>query len=79
MMDNTKKSKPKKGSQCAMMLEHLQNGKCFTSLEALHLFGSIQPAARIWELKNKFGFSGIVTEMVNDESTGKQYARYRMV
>lgn len=80
----TKRKKINKGTrkrltQLKMMLEYLQSGKSFTSLEALHLFGSIQPAARIWELKNKFGVSGIVTEMVRDERTGKRYARYRLV
>lgn len=70
---------PKPGSQCDLMLRHLREGKAFTSLEALHLFGSIQPAARIWELKNDYGISGIVTEMVHDERTGKKYARYSLV
>lgn len=79
MKQNDTGRKPKAGSQCDLMLRHLQSGKSFTSLEALYLFGSIQPAARIWQLKNDFGVSGIVTEMVDDPNTGKKYARYSLV
>lgn len=75
MTETNLQRKPKTGSQCDLMLKHLQSGKSFTSLEALELFGCIQPAARIWELKNEYGIAGIVSEMVELDN-GKQVARY---
>lgn len=54
--------------------EYLVNGGTLTPLDALEKFGCFRLATRIFELK-KEGLD-IRTEMVENEATGKRYAKY---
>lgn len=54
--------------------EYLLNGGTLTPLDALEKFGCFRLATRIFELK-KEGLD-IRTEMVENEATGKRYAKY---
>ena len=56
--------------------KYLDAGNTLTPLEALNLFGCFRLATRIFELK-KQGLN-IDSEMVEDASTGKRYAKYRL-
>ena len=38
-------------TQSAQILSHLKAGRTLTSLNALHLFGTLRLAARIWDLR----------------------------
>ena len=64
----------KKQSQADQILNHMQQGKPITPIDALNLFGCFRLGARIHELK-KSGYP-IVTETVN--RNGKQFARYSL-
>lgn len=57
------------------VLQHLNEGKTITPLEALRLYGSFRLGAIIFDLKAD-GHN-----IVNDweESNGKRYAKYRLV
>lgn len=63
-------------SQNQMILDYLQGGRSFTTLEAMSLFKCIRPGSRISDLRG-VGHP-IITTMVHDEATGKRYARYSM-
>lgn len=54
--------------------EYIVNGGTLTPLDALEKFGCFRLATRIFELK-KEGLD-IKTEMVENEATGKRYAKY---
>jgi len=61
-------------TQNKLIINHLQQGKTLTSLEALKLFGCFRLSARIAELKNQ-GFD-IVSN--NIKENGKTFAEYRL-
>jgi len=61
-------------TQNKQIINHLQQGKTLTSLEALKLFGCFRLSARIAELKNQ-GFN-IVSN--NIKENGKTFAEYRL-
>jgi len=61
-------------TQNKLIINHLQQGKTLTSLEALKLFGCFRLSARIAELKNQ-GFN-IVSN--NIKENGKTFAEYRL-
>lgn len=61
-------------SQRKQMKAYLERGKKFTALEALYLFGSTQPAARIFELK-EMGMDIISTRIVRN---GKHIVEYSL-
>lgn len=54
--------------------DYLVNGGTLTPLDALEKFGCFRLATRVFELK-KEGLD-IKTEMVENEATGKRYAKY---
>ena len=62
-------------SQRKQMKAYLERGKKFTALDALYLFGSTQPAARIFELK-EMGMDIISTRIVT--KTGKRVVEYSL-
>lgn len=62
-----------KNTQCGLILQHMQQGKSITPLEALDKFGCFRLASRISDL-NKSGHN-IVKEMVSG-ANGKRYAKY---
>ena len=64
-------------SQSQQILEYMKAGNGITPLDALHKFGCLRLGARIYDLKRD-GHK-IVTAIVQDERTGKSYARYSMV
>ena len=61
-------------SQRKQMKAYLERGKKFTALDALYLFGSTQPAARIFELK-EMGMDIISTRIVRN---GKHIVEYSL-
>lgn len=61
-------------TQNKLIINHLQQGKTLTSLEALKLFGCFRLSARIAELKNQ-GFDIISN---NIKENGKTFAEYRL-
>ena len=61
-------------TQNEQIREYLEAGNTLTPLEALNLFGCFRLATRIFELK-KQGLN-ILTDIVEDASTGKRYAKY---
>jgi len=61
-------------SQCKSILNHLEQGKSLTPLEALTKFGCLRLGGRIYDLR-KHGY--IRTEMIKTKS-GKHIARYWM-
>lgn len=61
-------------TQNEMIRKHLEEGRSLTPIDALNLYGCFRLATRIFELK-KSGMD-IETEMVENKSTGKRYARY---
>jgi len=61
-------------TQNKLIINHLQQGKTLTSLEALKLFGCFRLSARIAELKNQ-GFD-IVSN--NIKENGKTFAEYSL-
>lgn len=64
-------------TQNEMIRKYLEAGHSLTQIEALNRFGCFRLATRIFELK-KSGMR-IKTETVENKSTGKRYARYRLV
>ena len=62
-------------SQCAMMRAWLEDGKTFTTLDALRLFGCIRCGARISELRDS-GMN-IKTTMITLPN-GKRVAEYSL-
>lgn len=64
-------------SQNKQILDYLKSGKSLTPLEALSLFDCWALSSRIANLKQE-GYD-IVTEMINDEKTGKRYAKYHLI
>lgn len=61
-------------SQRKQMKAFLERGKKFTALDALYLFGSTQPATRIFELK-EMGMDIISTRIVRN---GKHIVEYSL-
>ena len=72
-MENINQNDAQSKSQCAMILEHLQEGYSLTSLEALNKFGCLRLASRISDLHEK-GYN-IQKKMVVTPS-GKRVADY---
>lgn len=66
-----------KPSQTDQILTHLQSGGSITPLEALERFGCLRLGARILDLRN--AGHCISSELVNNQYTGKRYARYTLV
>ena len=58
-----------------MVLNHLQQGKTITPLEALRNYGSFRLGALIYNLKREG--HNIINEW--EESNGKRYARYKLI
>ena len=64
-------------SQCQRILDHLSHYHFITPLTALTRYGCFRLAARIKDLRDEG--HDIETEMVNNEITGKRYAKYFLV
>jgi hypothetical protein len=62
-------------SQVGRVLQHLQSGRTLTSLEALHLFGSLRLAAIICTLRKK-GYA--IQSRLITVGANKQVAEYRL-
>jgi hypothetical protein len=62
-------------SQVGRVLQHLQSGRTLTSLEALHLFGSLRLAALICTLRKK-GYA--IQSRLITVGANKQVAEYRL-
>lgn len=69
-------NEPTAGTQNAHILMHLQSGRTITSLQALHLCGSLRLAARISDLRRS-GYRIAMTRIKTDG--GKSVAEYRLV
>ncbi len=63
------------GTQCAAILEHLQDGNTITPIEALDRFGCFRLGARIYDLRQS-GHS--IDRTMVDVGTGKHVAQYRL-
>ena len=61
-------------SQCAAILDALSHGKTFTSLDAVHLFGSTRLGGRIYDLRQQ----GYDIESVWETDGKKRWVRYRL-
>ncbi len=72
----TQPSDPKVGTQTDRILTWLRMGHSLTPLEALDRFQCMRLAAVVFSLK-KLGWQ-IRTIMINNDATGKRYARYTM-
>lgn len=66
-----------KTTQTSQILEYMRAGHSITPIEALQRFGCMRLGARIYDLKQT-GYE-INTTIVNDERTGKRYARYFLI
>ena len=62
-------------SQLSQILNHLQDGRSLTPVQALIAYGCFRLAARVQNLRDKG--HNIETKMI--EKDGKYFARYRMV
>lgn len=63
-------------SHAESILADLKRGKKITPIDALEDYGCFRLGARIWDLKHKG--HPIKTEIVEDRSKGKRYARYSL-
>lgn len=59
-------------SQCRAILNHLQQGKGITPMDALNLFGCFRLSARIWDLRAN-GYNIVTRSQIKD---GKRFAKY---
>lgn len=75
-MANVNENEQSSKSQCAKMLAWLEDGKKFTSLDALRLFGCLRCGSRINDLRNR-GVN-IHTEMITLDN-GKRVAEYSLI
>lgn len=63
-----------KAAQTIQILEYMRAGNSITPLYALRLFGRMRLGARIYDLRQS-GYE-ISATIVNDDRTGKRFARY---
>lgn len=76
MKQNINENEKQAISQCKMIKAWLEDGKVFTTLEAIPLFGCIRAGARICDLRNK-GMN-IKTTMITLPN-GKRVAEYSLI